>query len=69
MNFTSKGKYIAPLDAVGINEISIDQVPGTTIFTAKDLCTNATASGDNPNEAFENLQKANPGKKYKLQEK
>lgn len=69
VNFTSKGKYIAPLDAVGINEISIDQVPGTTIFTAKDLCTNATASGDTPNEAFENLQKANPGKKYKLQGK
>lgn len=68
-NFTSKGKYIAPLDAVGINEFSIYQVPGTTTFIAKDLCTNATASGSDPNEAFEKLQKANPGKKYKLQEK
>ena len=40
----------------GNNEYKISQVPGTTTYTARDLCNNSTASGSSRDEAFRNLQ-------------
>ena len=62
------GTYKPALDTVGNNEYSVSQVPGTTTYLAKDLCDNSTASGTTKEEAFANLQKLNPGKKYQLKE-
>lgn len=63
------GTYKPALDTVGNNEYSVTQVPGTTTYIARDLCTNLTASGTTKEEAFEKLQEQNPGKKYQLQGK
>ena len=62
------GTYKPALDTVGNNEYSVTQVPGTTTYIARDLCTNLTASGTTKEEAFEKLQEQNPGKKYQLKE-
>ena len=66
--FSGKGPYKAALDTVGNKEYKISQVPGTTTYTARDLCNNSTASGSSRDEAFRNLQKQNPGKNYKVNE-
>ena len=66
--FSGKGPYKAALDSVGNKEYKISQVPGTTTYTARDLCNNSTASGSSRDEAFRNLQKQNPGKNYKVNE-
>lgn len=67
-NIKGSGQYKAALDTVGNNEYKILQVPGTTTYTARDLCNNSTASGSSRDEAFRNLQKQNPGKNYKVNE-
>ena len=61
--------YKPALDTVGNNEYSVTQVPGTTIYIARDLCNNTTASGSSPEDAVANLQKQNPDKKYRILEK
>ena len=64
----NNGTYKPALDRVGNDEYLVRQVPGTTIYTARDLCDNSKASGTSPEDAVANLQKLNPGKKYQIQE-
>ena len=55
--------YVKALNSVGNNEVVIKNIPGTTIYTARD-CEGNTASDSTAEGAIARLKKENPGKNY-----
>ena len=68
-NGSGNGQYIAALERVGIEEVSITRIPGTTTYVARDVNdSEKTASGSSKDEALKKLQETYPEKKYILKE-
>lgn len=59
-----KGKYIAPLDKVGRDELTTIKQVGPTTYIAMDLSTKATGSGSSKKEALDELKKVTLVDKY-----